>query len=118
MRAVPDTTTETDDFDTAVGLSLVDNIAPEPMFPPFEDIPVELSETKISGLSTLNDSDLLIQMNDRVRIVIETRATAVSHSFDKEGRFVRQQQLKVIAVDLAPWNPLDPHDDGILRARP
>ncbi len=117
-----------DDFDTALASALADAQAGAPTFDPdaepvkepilFEGKVVDRTEIKISGLTGLSEAyeGVKIGLDDRVRLVVETRATKVDHYVDKDNQLVRSQTLKVFVADVVPWNPADPSDDGIIRA--
>jgi hypothetical protein len=117
-----------DDFDSAVSSALADAAAtapkyqagdddkPEPIM--FEGRVVDRTDIKISGLTGLSEAyeGLKIGLDDRVRLVVETRAVRVNHYTDKDGQLIRSQELKVVVADIVPWNPLDPSDDGVIRS--
>jgi hypothetical protein len=64
-------------------------------------------------------ADIVISTDDRVRLVGEYRVVGVRHDVDdKTGEVIRIQILKPISIQLCPWDPSDPTDDGIVRARP
>lgn len=87
--------------------------------PRFEGQTVDGSTVKISGLSSLdNAEDIVISTDDRVRIVGEFKVVGVRHYVDKDGHLIREQVLKPLKVETCPWDPSDPDDDGIIRARP
>jgi len=120
-----------DDFDAAIDTdeTLVEAVssaprfgqdadapAPAPML--FEGRPVDRTEVAIKGLTGLSDAyeGLRIGLDDRVRLVVETRASKVNHYVDKDGLLVRSQELKVSLADIIPWDPTNPDDDGVIRA--
>lgn len=88
--------------------------------PTFEGAPVQETRMKISGRSDIEESDgIVISTDDRVRLVGEYRVTGVRHYVDeKTGNLVREQVLKPLNIQLCPWDPSDPSDSGIVRARP
>lgn len=92
----------------------------KPPIPAFEGAPVESANIKISGACTVeSDNDVVIGIDDRVRLVGEYRVVQVNFRVDpKTGDTIREQILKPITVQLCPWDPNDPTDDGIVRARP
>lgn len=91
----------------------------EPTLPRFEGQTVDGSTVKISGLSALDNAEgIVITTDDRVRIVGEFKVTGIRHYVDKDGQLIREQVLKPIQVETCPWDPSDPHDDGIIRSRP
>lgn len=99
----------------------VHTLLTSPPYPAFEGQVVEGSEIKISGLSALDGQQVegkIISTDDRVRLVGEFKVVSVRHYLNKDGKLVREQTLKPERVDLCPWDPSDPDDDGILRARP
>lgn len=91
----------------------------QPQIPRFEGADVSSVSIKISGKSEVAGADdVVISTDDRVRLVGEYRVTAVRHYVDdKTGEIVREQILKPLAIQLCPWDPSDPTDDGIVRAR-
>lgn len=88
--------------------------------PKFEGSDVTTTLTKLIGTTPVEaESDLVLSMDDRVRLVGEFRVIGVSFKVDpKTGDVVREQLVKVISLTPCPWDPTDPTDDGILRARP
>lgn len=117
-----------DDFDMAVGAALADAAAGAPHYEEgeaparepilFEGRKVDRTEIVIKGLTNLSDAyeGIQIGLDDRVRLVIETRGAKVNHYVDKDGNLVRSQELKVLVADIVPWDPTNAADDGILRA--
>lgn len=99
----------------ATPLSLV-----RPPIPKFEGAAVVSTTTKISGTAPIDtDEDLIISIDDRVRLVGEYRVVGVMFKVDpKTGDTVREHLLKPVEVTLCPWQPNDPTDNGIVRARP
>lgn len=93
-----------------------DRPAPAPVM--FEGRVVDRTEVAIKGLTGLSDAydGLRIGLDDRVRLVVETRASRVNHYVDKEGQLVRSQELHVQLADIIPWDPTNPDDDGVIRA--
>lgn len=91
-----------------------------PAIPTFEGAPVAIARMKISGASAIEATDdVVISTDDRVRLVGEYRVVGVRHTVDdKTGELVREQILKPLTIQLCPWDPTDPQDDGIVRARP
>ncbi len=92
----------------------------KPPIPKFEGAVVESTNTKIAGTAPIDaDDHLVLSIDDRVRMVGEYRVVGVRFSVDpKTGDTVREQILKPIELALCPWDPADPTDDGIVRARP
>lgn len=105
---------------TAQTTASVTPITSSPNAPTFEGAPVQETRMKISGRSDIEDSDgIVISTDDRVRLVGEYRVTGVRHYVDeKTGNLVREQVLKPLSIQLCPWDPSDPQDNGIVRARP
>lgn len=92
---------------------------PNPPLPTFEGQVVESSTIKISGLSSLEGVEgKVVSTDDRVRLVGEFTVVSVKHFIDKDGKLCREQVLKPARIELCPWDPADPTDDGIVRARP
>jgi hypothetical protein len=90
--------------------------APAPIL--FEGRTVDRTEISIKGLTALSEAydGLKIGLDDRVRLVVETRAARVNHYVDKDGQLVRSQELRVSVADIIPWDPTNPADDGVIRA--
>jgi hypothetical protein len=89
-----------------------------PTIPSFEGQNVDTSTVKISGLSALDNAEgLVVSTDDRVRLVGEFTVVGIRHYVDKNGDLVREQVLKPVKVETCPWNPADPTDDGVIRAR-
>lgn len=120
-----------DDFDSAMDTdeSLVEAVSSAPRFGQDTDTPapapamfegrvVDRTEVSIKGLTGLSDAyeGLRIGLDDRVRLVVETRASKVNHYVDKDGLLVRSQELRVALADIIPWDPTNPDDDGVIRA--
>jgi hypothetical protein len=83
----------------------------------FEGRVVDGTSTKITGLTSLDETNgLVLHTDDRVRLIVETRVTGVNHAVDKDGQLIRTHLLKVLTADPAPWDPTDEDDDGVLRA--
>lgn len=87
--------------------------------PDFEGSHVASTQTKIVGtVAVAADEDLVVSIDDRVRLVGEYRVVGVQFMVDpKTGDTVRLQILKPIEVQPTPFNPADPKDDGVIRAR-
>lgn len=86
----------------------------------FEGSPVGMSEIKISGVCSIDAGDLRLSLDDRVRAVGEYRVVKVNHyAHPKTGETVRQQVLTPVSpLVVVPFDPSNPNDDGIIRARP
>ena len=89
-----------------------------PRIPQFEGAPVESVEMRISGLSKVDAEEApVFTVDDRVRLVGEFKCVGVRHETNKNGDLIRVQMLSPITVDTTPWDPSDPDDDGVIRAR-
>jgi hypothetical protein len=88
--------------------------------PDFEGHPVDATTLKISGTVDGNDlSDVVVSVDDVVQMLSQYKVVGINHRVDpKTGQIVREQTLKIVEVALAPINPSDPNDDGIMRALP
>jgi len=88
--------------------------------PKFEGSEVASTITKMVGSVPITaDDDIVVSMDDRMRLVGEFRVVAVNFKTDpKTGDIVREHLVKVVNIQLCPWDPTDPTDDGIVRARP
>lgn len=88
--------------------------------PDFEGASIAATSMKITGTVEVDaEPDMVISLDDRVRLVGEYRVVGVSFKVDpKTGDTVREQILKPIEVQLCPWDPTDPTDNGIVKARP
>jgi hypothetical protein len=91
-----------------------------PTLPSFEGAVVTTSTTKISGACPIDEAETkAMSIDDRVRLVGEYRVVGVSFKVDtKTGDTVREHLLKPVQIELCAWDPSDPSDDGIIRARP
>jgi hypothetical protein len=99
--------------------------APQPQvmpshFPAFEGIPVRETTVKLNGEGKVESlAGLVVSIDDRVRLVGEFKVVGVNHKVDaKTGEVIREMVFKASNLELAPWDPADPTDDGVLRARP
>ncbi len=95
------------------------NLVPDgPEIPTFEGQDVSAVQAKITALATLDDDIPVFGIEDRVRLVGEFKCIGVRHTTDpKTGNIVRQQILTPVTVHTCPWNPENPHDNGVMRAR-
>jgi hypothetical protein len=91
-----------------------------PPIPDFEGAKVETCNIKVSGQATVDTyDDVIISLDDRVRLVGEYRVVGVRfYVNEKTGETVREQILKPLNLQLCPFDPSDPNDNGIVRARP
>lgn len=84
----------------------------------FEGTSVASATSKVTG-TTVIDGDQVVSLDDIVRVVGEFQVVKVGHEIGKDGQVVRVQLLKARAdLTLVPWDPADPNDVGIIRARP
>lgn len=92
----------------------------KPPLPGFEGSAVLATQTKVSGAVNIDGADdKVLMIDDRVRLVGQFRVVGVYFKVDpKTGDTVREHILKPIDMELCPWDPADPTDDGIVRARP
>lgn len=85
----------------------------------FESAHVASSSVKIAGTVSINAFERDVSLDDRVRAVGVFRVAKVNHVVTKDGSVERQQVLVPCAdMELVPFDPADPNDDGIVRARP
>lgn len=86
----------------------------------FEKAQVAHTEIKISGAASVNSNDgIEVSLDDRIRVVGEFRVTKIQHYVDKKGDVVRVQYVTPVDdLELTPWDPSNPNDDGIVRVRP
>lgn len=91
---------------------------PTPGIPQFEGRQVDAAHLKIAGTTPLDEvGDIVVSVDDRVRLVAEYRVVGVRHYVHPgTGDLVREQVLKPLVAELAPWDPSDPDDDGVIRA--
>ncbi len=110
------------------GVVAVPPVPPVPtaFIPPIQRIPDQFEGAKVQGAKFLisGNSDVeaydeeLVSLDDRVRLVGEYRCVGVHFKLDpKTQDFVRVQMLKAVKMELVPWDPSDPTDNGIVRAR-
>ena len=92
----------------------------KPAIPKFEGAAVLSTSIKISGTCQVDASDdLVLSIDDRVRMVGEYRVVGVYFRVDtKTGDTIREQILKPLELALCPWDPNDPTDTGVVQARP
>lgn len=88
--------------------------------PAFEGHPVEGTIVKVTGSAPLDDLDgQVIGVDDVVQMISQFRCVGVHHRVDeKTGNLIRVQVLRPIEMALAPIDPNDPDDTGIVRALP
>lgn len=92
----------------------------KPPLPGFEGSAVQGVSSKISGNVSIDGSeDKVLCIDDRVRMVGIYRVVGVYFKVDpKTGDTVREHILKPVEMELCPFDPANPMDDGIVRARP
>jgi hypothetical protein len=88
--------------------------------PAFEGHPVDASIIRVSGSAPMDDlADVVLGVDDVVQMITQYRCVGVSHAVDeKNGTLTRVHHIKPIEMTLAPIDPSDPEDDGIIRALP
>lgn len=92
---------------------------PAPGVAEFEKAQVAEVITKISGSAPVDAFGESISLDDRIRVVGEFQVVKVEHGIDSKGNVIRTQVVKPCGdLVLVPWNPSDPNDNGIVRARP
>lgn len=85
----------------------------------FERAQVTTIVTKVSGATVIDDHGQQVSLDDRIRVVGEFRVKSVMFDTAKDGSVVRIQTVTPIGdLTLVPWDPKDPNDNGIVRARP
>lgn len=89
-----------------------------PLAPTFEGQVVEGLEIKITGLTSLDVTDLVVSTDDRLRLVGEFRCKSVRHYINKDQKLIREMTMTAERAEPCPWDPADPDDDGVIRARP
>lgn len=93
--------------------------SPLPGVAEFEKASVARTVTKLAAGCTVEDLGQTVSLDDRIRVVGEFQVVKVTHEIDKDGAVVRVQTVKPAGdIVLVPWNPSDPTDNGIVRARP
>ena len=96
----------------------VAQMPPQTPFPRFEGEVVEGAEVRITGQSKVEAADgLVCTTDDVVRLIGEYKVIGVRHETNKDGQLIRVQILKPLNVDVCPWDPSDPADDGVQRSR-
>jgi hypothetical protein len=86
----------------------------------FEGIPVADVQIVISGKSAIEATNTpAVHMDDLIRAVGEFRVVGINHKVNSAGELVRIVTLgPVRELQVVPWDPRNPNDDGIVRARP
>lgn len=91
--------------------------APTP-YPIFEGRTVSGVTIQISGVGKADLDGVVLSTDDIVRIAGEFRCVSVQHKVDpKTGELMRVQTLTPKTIDVIPFDPADPNDDGVVRAR-
>lgn len=98
-------------------LATRDAYFPEAPFPPFEGHKVDgIAVTTTASKSAFDEVDTIMSIDDQVQVMGRYRCVGVSHTIDeKTGTLIRVQTLKPERMDLMPFDPSDPDDDGVLR---
>lgn len=90
-----------------------------PLSMEFEKTQVASTLTKVSGQTAVDAFDEVVSLDDRIRVVGEFRVVRINHIVGKDGKVVREQVVAPCGdLTLVPWDPSDPTDRGIVRARP
>jgi hypothetical protein len=96
-----------------------DNVTDQWSQPPsYEGHPVEGVMIKMSG-SMLAEGmeDVVVGIDDIVQVVSQFRCVGVHHDVEKStGKLIRVQILRPIEAALAPFDPSNPEDRGILHS--
>jgi len=88
--------------------------------PAFEGHPVSATAVRITGSLITDDlQGIVLKHDDVVQVLTQYRVVKVHHDVDeKSGEMVRVQYLRPVEMVLAPIDPDDPDDIGIIRAMP
>jgi hypothetical protein len=84
---------------------------PAPSIPDFEGHQVHSTAVKIVG--TIDLADLVVRMDDIVRLKVELRCINVGHGVDARGDLKRVQTLKVLEAEITPF--VEGVDNGVFR---
>lgn len=91
-------------------------IRPVPPIPEFEGKPVAGTRLKITSATNLECEDRVLHVDDIVRVEVDARVTSIGHDVnEKTGELVRYQTAKALDVQIVPFNPNDPDDNGVFR---
>lgn len=83
-----------------------------PPVPTFEGHAVSTTKLRLVTPSSIDIENVVLRMDDIVRIVVEGRVTKVDHVVnEKTGELERIQTVKVLDIGFAPWSA---NDRGIL----
>lgn len=106
------------EVDDTVDEDVADDVALEPEIPAFEGKAVASAVVEFSGnpKGLQDDPNLVVGIDDRVRLAGVYRVVEVKHVVDTAtGELVRKQILRPVTLDRIPFDPSDPDDDGVLR---
>lgn len=107
--------------DANTGEIVGENERPHPAVPDFEGRHVESATMKLTGsVHVAHAEDVVVSVDDVIRVVGEFRVVGVRHYVDpKTGKIIREQVIRAVdhTVELTPWDPSDPKDDGVVRAQ-
>lgn len=85
----------------------------------FEKVQVTTIVTKVSGTTAVDAFGEVVCLDDRIRAVGEFKVIGINHIVNKDGSVSRVQTVAPCGeLSLVPWDPGDPRDMGIVRARP
>ena len=88
--------------------------APVPLVPLFEGKQVDGTALKIANSAVLDLTDVVLGMDDVIKIEVEAKVTSVNHVVhEPTGRLVRVHTAKAFDARLVPFNPT--YDDGVDR---
>jgi hypothetical protein len=97
------------------------NVVPIKPYPEFEGHTIEYLVTKVAGTVTIPE-DTVLHLDDRLRVISEWRVIAVNHKMDSQGKWFREQVIKVFdapgaaTTAIVAWDPSDPTDNGIVHS--
>lgn len=98
-----------------------DNARPQTPIPQFEGRHVESATMKLTGqVHVAHAEDIVVSVDDVIRVVGEFRVVGVRHFVDpKTGKIIREQVIRAVdeSIELTPWDPSNPDDDGVVRAQ-
>lgn len=86
--------------------------------PHFEGHPVARTAVRVTGKLITDDLEgVVLRHDDIVQVMTQYRVVNVHHDTDeKTGEMVRVQIIRPIEMVLAPIDPSDPDDIGIIRS--
>lgn len=89
--------------------------APVPIVPVFEGKLVDATALKIANSSVLDLTDVVLAVDDVIKIEVEARVVGVNHVVhEPTGRLIRVHTAKAYDARLVPFNPQ--YDEGVDRA--